>query len=554
MPESRPLWRGRCIRTLIAVLVAIGPATLGQAAEVYVPTGFVTAELRHDVSPPLRTLAATPEAGQPVRPRVMPLHRLPLPSGKLERDGALQSKALIPLGASVIMNFPGLGVNSSGFKPLFTPPDTSGAAGATQYVQWVNTSFAVFDKSTGAMLLGPLAGNALWFGFGGGCEYRNDGDPIVEYDKSAGRWVLSQFTAAPPYLECVAVSTSSDATGSYYRYAFSMGANFADYPHMGVWPDGYYFSFNMFNGGTLIGGRACAFDRNAMLSGSTATQECFDSAGLFGAVPSDWDGALAPPTGSPNYFVTFGNNLLNIWSLHADFTNPANAQLTGPIVLPVESFTPACKEVEPGPIKKGKSDPENSPGCVPQAGVPMKLDEISDRMMYRAAYRNFGDHEALVATHTVARAIEKNKAIGAALRWYEVRGLSTAPYVYQQGTYAPDVRWRWMGSIGMDSAGDIGIGYSLSGPGIHPHIAYTGRTPGDPAGTMESEGIIVAGKGSQRDIERWGDYSALSIDPTDDCTFWYTTEYIPKTGLAPNWQTQIASFKFRNCVPPAPAY
>ena len=283
-----------------------------------------------------------------------------------------------------------------------------------------------------------------------------------------------------------------------------------------------------------------------MLTGSTATQECFDNVALFGAVPSDWDGVSAPPPGSRNYFVTYGSNLLNIWSLHADFTNPANANLNGPIALPVQPFTPACKEVEPGPIKKG--NPEDAPGCVPQAGVAMKLDEISDRMMYRAAYRNFGDHEALVATHTVARVIEKKKAIGAALRWYEIRGLSTAPSIYQQGTYAPDTRWRWMGSIGMDFAGDIGIGYSLSGPGIHPHIAYTGRTPGDPAGTMESEGIIMAGKGSQRESERWGDYSALSIDPIDDCTFWYTTEYIPKTGNAPNWQTRIASFKFPSCT------
>ncbi len=444
------------------------------------------------------------------------------------------------------MNFDGLGVNTVAFKPYWTPPDTTGAVGLTQYVQWVNTSFTVFDKSSGQMLMSPLNGNAIWFGFGGGCELRNDGDPIVNYDKQAKRWVLSQFTNTAPYLECVAVSATDDATGVYYRYAFEMGPNFADYPHMGVWPDGYYFSFNMFSGDTVLGGRACAFDRTAMLTGSTATQECFDNVALFGAVPSDWDGVSAPPPGSRNYFVTYGSNLLNIWSLHADFTNPANANLNGPIALPVQPFTPACKEVEPGPIKKG--NPEDAPGCVPQAGVAMKLDEISDRMMYRAAYRNFGDHEALVATHTVARVIEKKKANGAALRWYELRGLSTAPSVYQQGTYAPDTSWRWMGSIGMDYAGDMGIGYSLSGPGIHPHIAYTGRTPSDSAGTMESEGIIMAGKGSQRESERWGDYSALSIDPIDDCTFWYTTEYIPKTGNAPNWQTRIASFKFPSCT------
>ena len=545
--ELRSLRGRRCVRLLL-VLAAVGFAAPSRAEEVSMPEQFIAADVQHDVSPPLRTLSAMAVSGQAI-PRIMPLHRLPLPPGGLQSDGALQSNASIPLAASIGMNFDGLGVNTPGFTPIWTPPDTTGAAGLTQYVQWVNTSFTVFDKSSGQMLLSPLTGNAIWFGFGGGCAGRNDGDPIVNYDKQAKRWVLSQFTSASPYLECVAVSATDDATGVYYRYAFAMGPNFADYPHMGVWPDGYYFSFNMFSGKplVLVGGRACAFDRNAMLNNSTATAQCFDVPALFGSVPSDWDGASAPPLGSPNYFVTYGSNLLNIWSLHADFTNPANANLNGPIALPVQPFTPACAEVEPGPIKKG--DPEDAPGCVPQAGVAMKLDELSDRMMYRAAYRNFGDHEALVATHTVARVIEKKKkAIGAALRWYEIRGLSTTPNIYQQGTYAPDARWRWMGSIGMDFAGDIGIGYSLSAPGIHPHIAYTGRTPGDLAGTMESEGIIMAGKGSQRGMERWGDYSALSIDPSDDCTFWYTTEYIPKTGDAPNWQTRIASFKFPSCT------
>jgi hypothetical protein len=511
------------------------------------PARLIAAELQHDVSPPIRTLNATTVSSHAIS-RTMPLHRLPLPLGELQFDGALQSKASIPLAASIGMNFDGLGVNNDAFTPGSTPPDTTGAVGLTQYVQWVNSSFTVFNKGTGQMLMSPLNGHAIWFGFGGACEFRNDGDPIVNYDKQAKRWVLSQFTSESPYLECVAVSATDDATGQYYRYAFGMGPNFADYPHMGVWPDGYYFSFNMFRGNplVLVGGRACAFDRNAMLTGSAATQECFDSAALFGAVPSDWDGPSAPPLGSRNYFVTFGSNLLNVWSLHADFTNPANSNLNGPIALRVRPFTPTCEEVEPKPINPG--NPEEAPGCVPQAGVAIKLDELSDRMMYRAAYRNFGDHEALVANHTVARVIEKKKVIGAALRWYEIRNLSSTPDIYQQGTYAPDTRWRWMGSIGLDFAGDIGIGYSLSASGIHPHIAYTGRTPSDSAGTMESEGIIMAGKGSQRGTKRWGDYSALSIDPSDDCTFWYTTEYIPKTGEAPNWQTRIASFKFPTCT------
>ncbi len=537
---------------LVVAIVAAGLAGPLKAREAAAQTVSVTTDIQHDVSPPLRTMVEAYRSEAPRPARIMPLHRLPLPSGGLEQDGALQSGPTTSLDAPIIMNFDGLGVNTSGFKPASTPPDTTGAVGATQYVQWVNTSLTVFNKSTGAMVMSQVDGNALWLGFGGGCEARNDGDPIAQYDKVAGRWVLSQFTDASPYLECVAVSTTSDATGTYYRYAFAMGSNFADYPHMGVWPDGYYFSFNMFNGNTLLGGRACAFNRSAMLTGATATSECFDDPKLFGAVPSDWDGATAPPTGSSNYFITYGSNLLNIWSLHADFTTPANARLTGPAALSVDSFTPACKEVEPKPIKHHDTDPDDSPGCVPQSGVSMKLDEISDRMMYRAAYRNFGDHEALVATHTVARAIKGKKAIGAALRWYEIRALSTTPAVYQQGTYAPDTKWRWMGSIGMDSAGNIGIGYSLSGAGLHPNVAYTGRTPDDLAGTMESEEIIMDGGGSQRGTERWGDYSALSIDPSDDCTFWYTTEYIPETAKAASWQTRIASFKFSNCTATSP--
>jgi hypothetical protein len=547
MLKIRSLW-GIGTTGLVFVLAAASFAVPGGTEEVSTPEQSIAADVQHDVSPPLRVLNAVAVGGQAIHPRIMPLHRLPLPPGGLQSDGALQSNAAIPLAASIGLNFDGLGTKIPGFTPIFTPPDTTGAVGLTQYVQWVNTVFSVFDKSSGQMLLSPLTGNAIWFGFGGGCAARNDGDPIVNYDKQANRWVLSQFTSASPYLECVAVSATDDATGVYYRYAFAMGPNFADYPHMGVWPDGYYYSFNMFGGNplALVGGRVCAFDRNAMLTGSQAMQECFDSDALFGAVPSDWDGAAAPPLGSRNYFVTFGSNLLNIWKLHADFTNPANASLSGPIVLPVQSFTPACAEVEPRPIQNG--DSEEAPGCVPQAGVAIKLDELSDRMMYRAAYRHFGDHEALVVTHTVSRIIKNKQAVGAALRWYEIRGLSTAPSIYQQASYAPNTSWRWMASIGMDFAGDIGMGYSLSGPGIHPRIAYTGRKPGDPNGTMESERIIMAGQGSQRGSRRWGDYSALSIDPIDDCTFWYTTEYIPETGNRANWQTRIASFKFPSCI------
>lgn len=514
----------------------------------------VSAEVGHDLSPALRDLAAAvaarPRSG--VHGEILPLHRLPIATGAPTRPGALQTRAKIPFAATIGLNFDGLGASMPGFAPLYTPPDTTGAAGATQYVQWVNTSFAVFDKATGNLILGPMDGNALWLGFGGGCEFRNDGDPIVNYDKQAGRWMLSQFTSKPPYLECVAVSQTSDATGAYYRYAFAMGANLADYPHAGVWPDAYYFSFNMFDGTTsaLLGGRACAFDRIAMLAGAPATQICFDSTNTFGMIPSDWDGATAPPAGSPDYFVQMAANSLNIYSFHTDFTNPASATFTGPFNLPVAPFTPACADNQPVGGEIARAGAAVQQGCVPQHGAELKLEELSDRLMYRAAYRNFTTHESLVITHAVARAILDKKPAGAAIRWYELRGLSTTPTVFQQGAYAPNPQWRWMSSGGMDAVGDIAIGYSVSSPFLFPAIRVAGRTPADPAGTLEAETTVVDGAAPQLGSYRWGDYSAMSIDPADDCTFWYTTEYIARRKDGPNWNTRIASFKYPGCVAP----
>ena len=545
---------GKSVKVLVAFVLMLA-WSIAARAQVQ-----VSEAVQFDVSPPLSELVqrvgeqANVAGPATAAPRVVPLHRLPAPQAEgVTRDEALQSSAGAAQQATPAIAFQGVGLGLGSFLPSSTPPDTSGAAGATQFVQWVNNSLAVFDKTSGAVVLGPVAGNTIFNGFGGPCQTRNDGDPIVEYDKAAGRWVLSQFTAAAPYLECIAVSTTSDATGSYYRYAFNMGPNFADYPHMGVWPDGYYFSFNMFapGNGPSIGGRACAFDRAAMLAGNnTAQQQCFDSQNIFGMVPSDWDGSTAPPLGSPNYFVQFGASgsasVLNVYKLHADFTTPGNASFTGPLQLQVAAFLPACREEEAGPIAGGTD--ESGKGCVPQKGVRQKLDELSDRMMYRAAYRNLGDHEALVATHTVARIVKSNgKTQGAAIRWYELRNLSTTPTVFQQGSFGPDSHWRWMPSIGMDKGGDIAVGYSLSGEGLHPGIAFTARTPNDPSGEMESEAIILRDKGSQEGLDRWGDYSAMSIDPADDCTFWYTTEYIERTGAAPNWSTWIASFKFPGC-------
>ena len=226
------------------------------------------------------------------------------------------------------------------------PPDTDGDVGPNHYVQMVNLSFQIFNKS-GTSLVGPLNNNALWTGFGGGCETQNDGDPIVQYDQYSDRWLMTQFAARwSQYFECLAVSTTPDPTGSWYRYAFQY-TDFPDYPKFGVWPDGYYVSYNMFDNLGFAGTKVCAMDRAAMLAGSPATQQCFDLAEEWSLLPSDADGPTPPPTGSPNYFLGehwADKDKLTMYKFHVDWATPGNTTLTGPITLNVNPFTWACLE------------------------------------------------------------------------------------------------------------------------------------------------------------------------------------------------------------------
>jgi hypothetical protein len=466
-------------------------------------------------------------------PRAIPL-RIPHPVAPvpLQQDPVVQNSAVQPLGTTKGLNFPGIGQGDYGFNVQYIPTDDNIAVGATQVVQWVNTSFAVFDKSSGTLVHGPVLGNTLWSGFGGGCENNNDGDPIAQYDKAAGRWVMTQFSVSTtPYLQCVAVSTTSDATGSYNRYAFPM-PNFPDYPKLGVWPDGYYISFNMFSGNSFVGARVCAFDRNAMLVGATATQQCFQLSSSYASLlPSDLDGSTAPPSGSSNYFLNFGSNSLNLWKFHVDFATPGNTTLTAPTNIPVAAFAPAC----------------NGGTCIQQKNTRQKLDSLADRLMYRLAYRNFGGYESLVVNHSVTvggGGRKSSSSVG--VRWYEIRTPGTTPTIYQQGTYAPDSNYRWMGSIAMDKVGNIALGYSVSSSTLYPSIRYTGRVPTDPLGSLQGENSIIEGTGSETaPYSRWGDYTSMSIDPVDDCTFWYSNQYLKSSGVY--WSTQIASFKIPSC-------
>jgi hypothetical protein len=447
-------------------------------------------------------------------------------------DPVRQTSSFGPLAATVGLNFEG---NDFDTVCNCAPPDTNGAVGTTQYVQLVNTVFAVYSKSTGAVIAGPTATNSLWSGFGGTCQTANDGDGTVAFDKLADRWVFQQFVvSSTPYMECIAVSQTSDATGAYNRYAFSFGtSDFPDYPKLGAWPDAYYESFNIFlNGATFIGPDACAVDRTNMLTGGSARPiQCFQqSSSLNPLLPSDLDGTTAPPSGEPNFFMTFGSSgTLELFKYHVDFTTPTNSTFTGPTNISVAAFTPA-------------------PSTVAQPSPGEALDTLSDRPMYRLFYRNFGAHESVGFNHSVGNP--------SGIRWYEIQNPNGTPTVAQQGTFSPDSSNRWMGSTAMDSAGDQAIGYSVvsSSSSLDPTVRIAGRTPSDPAGTMETEINIVTGTGVQEaTANRWGDYSAMQVDPVDDCTFWYTQEYEKATGSF-NWSTRIANFKFANCGSTGPDF
>jgi hypothetical protein len=512
----------------VCVLRALGVIALGVAPVVTRADPIVTHQLKHDRSAPLRDVwmpAVT--GGSQQSPQAQPT-RAPLIGAQPDSVARTPSGAL-PVGIG--LNFDGISapdtVASGG---PFVPPDTNGAVGATQFVQWVNVTFEVFDKTTGAVVLGPTPGNAFWKGFGGPCETRNDGDIIIQYDKAAGRWIAAQPVFVAPYMYCLAVSTTSDATGPYNRYAFAFPAgDFPDYPKLGVWPDAYYATFNIF-APKFSGAMACAYDRANMLAGKAAAAVCFQQpASVSSLLPSDLDGKTAPPAGSPNFLVGLADATdLFLFRFHVDFATPANSSFTGPTLIAVAPFSEICNR-------------STTTACIPEPPPGQKVDAISDRLMYRLAYRNFGDHESLVANHTVA-----GGALAGA-RWYEIRNPGTAPFLFQQGTVvAPDVNF-WMGSIAMDRVGNVALGFSAASDDLDPSVEIVGRVPTDPSGDMTGPVTFAVGTGVQQSsFHRWGDYSSMSVDPQDDCTLWYTQEYYVTSGHF-NWSTRITSFKFSSC-------
>ncbi|HEV2492793.1 MAG TPA: Ig-like domain repeat protein [Terriglobia bacterium] len=510
-------------------------------------------------------LTVPPQVGLPSQahpggpPRVIPLYHPPFhPRSGNVADPVLQTSTPTPAAAQGLGQWEGLGEGYPGFTVAAVPPDPNMAVGPNHIVQWVNNALVIFDKQ-GNQLQAPVDDSTFWGAFSTCYQGGGFSDPIVKYDRAADRWVVGEVAipAFPGLLgqfaQCFAVSKTSDPTftsdangnnTSYYLWAYGFGSNVNDYDKIAVWADGYYVTWNIFqNGSTFIGAEACAWNRTQMLSGVASPGfKCFQLSSSFASLlPGDWDGATAPPAGSPDYFMDIdpGSGALNLWKFHADFANLNNSTFTGPTsVAAVAPFTAPCFDSQTGNINQD---------CLPQPGTTQLLDALGDRLMYRLAYRNLGDHESLVANHTVLTA-----GGNTGVRWYEVRSPNSTPTLYQQGTFAPDTDNRWMASVAMDKSGNIGVGYSVASGATFPSIRYTGWEVGNPTGTLQAETSLVAGGGSQTGYNRWGDYSVMQIDPSDDCTFWYTQEYQATTQTA-NWNTRIGSFKFPSCGQALPA-
>ena len=409
-----------------------------------------------------------------------------------------------------------------------SPPDIVGDVGPNHYVQMVNaTKVAVFSKD-GTPLNTPFNLGTLWTT--GNCT-ANAGDPIVVYDEAADRWLLSQF-ASPSHM-CVAVSQTADPLGAFYAYEFNVGS-FPDYFKFGVWPDAYYMSANESSY------TAYAFDRASMLAGAPATGQKFTGQNNF-LLPADIDGAALPAAGTPGFFYTFkddsfhggGADRVELFAFDVDWATPANSTFTLVGSFPTASFTyTPCGFF--------------NFNCVRQLDTTRRVDSLGEWPMFRFAYRNLGTHEAMVGAFTIGGGLGE---VGAAIRWFELRRVDPGSWaLYQEGTYDPnDGHDRFNASIAMDGAGNIALGYSVSSSTMYPSIRYATRLAGDPLGSLGTEVEMTAGAGSQTGSNRWGDYSAMSVDPNDGCTFWYTNEYYAASSSS-TWSTRIAAFTIPECV------
>jgi hypothetical protein len=336
-----------------------------------------------------------------------------------------------------------------------------------------------------------------------------------------------------PYSMCYAISASSDPMGSYYRYEF-LRPLFPDYPRPAIWPDGYYVPTS--TGDDVIQKHACVVERDKMLKGQPAREQCVIIDGVNFLNNADIDGRNLPPKGAPNIMLAAGGTQLKnvfeddgiyTWKFYVDWENTANTKTVGPEKIAVAPYRYLCD----GQLTN----------CVPQPGTDRRLDAQGDKIMARLVYRKIGNRESIVAVHSV------NTSAGAGgVRWYEFRvNKDRSVKLYQQGTYAPDGFYRWMASPAIDRKGNIGIGYSFGGAPNFAGQRFAGRLANDPLGLLTlRENVLVAGEASQN-VMRWEEYTQTAVDPSDDCTIWYVGDYLKKGET--NYSSKIGAFRFPGC-------
>jgi len=471
------------------------------------------------------------------------------------------------------------GLNSSQACGSCLPPDTHGDVGPNHYIQSVNSSIKIFDK-TGAALNGTngTTYNSFFSGLAAGgtpCGLnQNGGDGFVFYDQLADRWVVSDFafSAFPgpgPFYQCIGVSKTSDpVAGGWWLYAIQVDpANvgfLGDYPKFALWPDAYYLTMNEFSGlsqatEAFEGVRVYALDRSSMINGGSANAVGFsitpaNLGDAYSLVPATFRAGLQPPAGRPEYLLAIDSpasggvtlTQVHAWRFHADFVSPANSTLgLGPghtlnANVTVSGFTDAFT---------------TTTLIVPQNGTSALLDTLGDKIMTSVVYQNLAGVESLWAAHTINN--NQGGTGPTAIRWYQfdVTGSTIPATPTQQQTFdnGADGMWRWMPSIGVDSLGNMAIGYSVSSSTSEPSIRYAGRLATDTASTLaQGEAIMIAGGGHQTSSSgRWGDYSGMGIDPSDNLTFWHTNEYYTATSSA-SWATRIGKFAFAAPGTPTP--
>lgn len=569
------------ITTLILIVTLFGTIPAGAAPEGTIQLagktfkGTFTEPVAFDVSPTLREMAAhrtPPNVSLEEEENARDERGRTVTDQGFSGDKAIQNTPLPgnPAIPGTLTNFEGMSNedNFAIFGGRVNPPDPVGEVGPNNYVEMVNVVFGIYDKQ-GHLILGPVDTGTLWSNFAVPDCQDPSGDPVVLYDQFVDRWLLTQFTTSglddptKPFWNCVAISTSGDPTGSYYRYAFQTGhfQYFPDYPKYAVWTDSYVLTTREFGPTVEYGIGVYALEKNKMVNGDPKARAVSffldgNDPGILplvgdGLLPADVDGKQKPfrDTAIPivgtqddgaGYGATF--DALNIWDLLIKWRAAPTASLTFKAQLPVAAFDSIF------PCNPTARD------CLPQPGVNnpnQYLDILSyrQRPTYRLAYRNFMDYETLVTNQSV----EARPGV-AGVRWYEIRRTNGTYSLYQQGTFAPnDGVHRWMGSVAQDKQGNIAVGYSVvNGVNVYPGIRYTGRLAGDPLGQMTlGEGVIINGSGVQTATNsRWGDYTAMTVDPVDDCTFWYVNEYYRVSGTSADprpWKTRIASFKLPGC-------